>query len=88
MDYLLFSYPNCPKCEELKSYLPGTALEGEELSLVRREGKMRIRDFIKELKRDEKGAIIIPTLVLLEEDRAAAVLNSREELADWLKSRD
>jgi hypothetical protein len=87
MDYILFTYPNCQKCEALKAFLPGTVLGGEELSLVRREGKMRIRDFIKDLKRDDSGAIIIPTLVLLEEGQASAVLNSREELEDWLRSK-
>lgn len=87
MDYILFTYPNCQKCEALKAYLQDTSLEGEELSLVRREGKVRIRDFIRELKRDDTGAIIIPTLVLLENDQAETVLNSREELEDWLKSK-
>jgi len=87
MDYILFTYPNCQKCEALKAFLPDTSLEGEELSLVRREGKVRIRDFIKDLKRDNTGAIIIPTLVLLAEGKAEAVLNSREELEDWLRSR-
>lgn len=86
MQYVLFTYPNCLKCEELKLFLQDSALEGEELSLVKREGKMRIRDFIKDLNR-EKGAIIVPTLVMLEEGNAVSVLNSRKELEDWLKSR-
>jgi glutaredoxin len=87
MNYLLFSYPNCQKCEDLKAFLQTADLEGEDLNLVRREGKLKIRAFIKDLKRDDKGAIIIPTLVLVEEGKTAAVLNSREELEDWLKSR-
>ena len=87
MDYLLFTFPNCQKCEELKDFLPGTPLQGETLSLVRPDGKKRIREFIRDLKRDKSGAIIVPTLILLNEGEKAAVLNSREELEDWLKSR-
>ena len=87
MEYVLFTYPNCQKCEELKSYLKGTPLEGSEVSLVSKDGKLRIREFIDIIRRDPKGAIILPTLIVLEEGRAAGVLNDREELRDWLKSR-
>jgi glutaredoxin len=87
MDYLLFTYPNCQKCEVLKEYLPQTGIEGEELNLTKKESKKRIREYISDLKRDEKGAIIIPTLIILDEGRLDAVLNSREELEDWLKSK-
>jgi len=86
MDYILFTFPNCQKCEELKDFLSGTALQGEILSLVRPEGKRRIREFIKDLKRDKSGAIIVPTLIM-QDGEEAALLNSREELEDWLKSR-
>jgi hypothetical protein len=87
MDYLLFSYPDCQKCEELKSYLRGTSLSGQELSLVQKEGKMRIREFLPLVKRDDKGSIILPTLVLLEGGRPATVINRAEELDQWLKSK-
>ena len=40
------------------------------------------------LKRDAQGAIILPTLVCRDGDRVEAVLNTREELAAWLRSRD
>jgi hypothetical protein len=87
MEYLLFTYPDCQKCEALKKYLSGTSLRGQEFSLVRKESKLKIRQFLDVVKRDEKGAIIIPTMVLEEDGKAAAVLNSREELEEWLKSR-
>jgi glutaredoxin len=86
MNYLLFTYPDCQKCEALKEYLSGTSLRGQEFSLVRKESKLKIREFLDVVKRDEKGAIIIPTMVL-QENGKAAVLNSREELEEWLKSR-
>jgi len=87
MQYLLFTYPNCPKCDALKAYLQGTSLEGEEYSLTRKEGKLKIRDYLKALKRDDKGGIPIPTLILREAEAVVAVLNDREELADWLRSK-
>lgn len=87
MDYVLFTYPDCQKCSELKTYLKQTPLTGQEMSLVQKEGKMRIREFLPLIKRDERGSIILPTLVLLEGERPAAVVNRAEELDLWLKSR-
>jgi glutaredoxin len=87
MDYVLFTYPDCQKCADLKAYLKHTPLKGQEMSLVQKEGKMRIREFLPLVKRDEKGSIILPTLVLLEGGRPAAVVNRAEELDLWLKSR-
>jgi hypothetical protein len=88
MDYLLFTYPDCQKCQDLKDYLKGTPLSGEEMSLVQKESKMRLRDFLPLVKRDDQGAIILPTLVLLEDgDAPATVVNKAEELELWLKSR-
>jgi glutaredoxin len=88
MNYFLFTYPNCQQCEELKNYLPETELEGQEYSLLMKESKLKIREFLNIIKRDDKGAIIIPTLLLQEEEGIAAVLNSRRELEEWLRLRD
>ncbi|MEE9390219.1 MAG: hypothetical protein V3U91_03160 [Candidatus Aminicenantaceae bacterium] len=88
MDYLLFTYPNCSKCEKLKGYLGEAALEWEEYNLVQKESKLKIREFLGEIRRDDKGAIIIPTLVLQDEGDVQAVLNNRQELETWLKSKE
>ncbi len=88
MHYLLFTYPNCQQCEDLKKYLPEADLEGREYSLLLKESKLKIREFLDIIKRDDKGAIIIPTLLLQEEEGIATVLNSRRELEEWLRSRD
>ncbi len=88
MDYVLFTYPDCSKCQDLKTFLKQTPLTGEEMSLVQKEGKMRIREYLPLVKRDEKGSIILPTLVLLEAaGRPATVVNKAEELDLWLRSR-
>ena len=55
MDYLLFTYPNCSQCEAVKGYLTETPLAGEEYSLVLKESKMKIRDYLGVLKRDESS---------------------------------
>ena len=88
MDYLLFTYPNCSNCEKLKNYLSDKPLDWQEYNLVQKESKMKIRDFLADIKRDESGGIIIPTLIALDDGVSKAVLNSQEELDDWLKSRD
>jgi glutaredoxin len=87
MKYYLFTYPNCSRCEELKAYLSQIKLETEVHNLVTKESKLKIRDFLKVLKRDAKGGIIIPTLIVQEQEGVAAVCNSREEFADWLQSK-
>jgi glutaredoxin len=92
MDYLLFTYPNCDKCEAMKDYLKTavveeTPLHGEELSLVQKEGKLRVREFLSQIKRDEKGAIILPVFVLREEGRLLGVFNDQAELEGWLRLR-
>jgi glutaredoxin len=90
MDYLLFTYPNCDKCEAMKDFLKTAdtvPLRGEELSLVQKEGKLRVREFLGQIKRDEKGGIILPVLVVREEDRVLGIFNDRAELEGWLKSR-
>jgi glutaredoxin len=86
MDYLLFTYPNCPKCEKLKKLLVERDIYYQEYSLVQSEGKVRIRDFVKMLKRDDKGGIILPTLILNDQGIVRAVLNSAEELEGWSRS--
>lgn len=88
MEYLLFSYPNCPNCESLKKELEKTGLIGKEYNLVDKESKVKIRDYLKVIKRDEKGGIIIPTLVIEEEGNVEQVLNTPQELRDWLQSED
>jgi glutaredoxin len=87
MEYLLFTYPNCRKCEDLKSYLNGAAIPAEVLDVAEKEGRMRIRKFLAHIRRDEKGSIILPTLVCREAGQVAAVVNNREEFAAWLRSR-
>ncbi len=87
MDYFLFTYPSCLKCEKIKIYLKEISLPFKEHNLVERESKLKIREFLGQIKRDGSGAIIIPTLVACEQGGAAAVLNSAEEVETWLKSR-
>jgi len=87
VEYLIFTYPSCSKCEELKNYMKERELKAEEYDLVLKESKLKIREFLSLVKRDEKGAIIIPTLVLQERGEVVTVLNSRKELEDWLKSK-
>lgn len=87
MEYLLFTYPNCPKCQSLKKSLQETSLEGKEYNLSLKESKMKIREFLTKLKRDEKGGIIIPTLIIKDKQKLLAVLNSKQELEIWLKSK-
>ena len=87
MPYLLFTYPNCPKCDALKGHLKTSGLEGDEFSLTHKDSKLKIRDYLKVINRDDTGGIIIPTLVIEDQGEVAAVVNDHLELSDWLRSR-
>jgi len=87
VDYVLFTYPNCSKCEDMKAALKESALRAEVHDVAEKEGRVRIRTFLPQVKRDAQGAIILPTLVCRDGDRVDAVLNTREELSAWLRSR-
>jgi glutaredoxin len=87
MDYLLFTYPSCTKCEALKKRLAETETAYAEYNLTQTQGKAKIREFLNVIKRDDKGAIILPTLVAHTQGIVRAVINSIEEFDGWLKSR-
>jgi glutaredoxin len=87
MEYLIFTYPNCQKCEELKAYLKSASLPAREYKVEEREGRLKIREFLKHIKRDGSGSIILPALILQESGTVAAVMNTRQELEGWLHSR-
>ena len=87
MEYFLFTYPNCEKCEAIKKVLVETDLEGAEYNLSHKESKLKIREFLQILTRDDGGGMILPTLVLQEAGEVLAILNTQEELRDWLKSK-
>ena len=87
MDYLLFTLPSCDKCDELKKYLDENDFSGEEYSLAKKEGRLKIKDYLRIVKRDDTGGIILPTLILQEARQVSAVVNSRQELDDWLRSK-
>jgi glutaredoxin len=87
MDYFLFTYPNCEKCDAIKKALTETEMAGYEYNLTQKESKLKIREFLPVLKRDNKGGIILPTLVLREAGEITAILNTQEELRTWLKSK-
>jgi len=87
MDYLLFTYPNCAKCEALKTKLAETGTAYAEYNLAQSQGKAKIREFINVIKRDEKGAIILPTLVAHTQGIVRVVLNTAEEFDGWSRSK-
>lgn len=87
MEYLLFTYPNCPKCEKVKAALAADSVSYSELSLTQQAGKARIREFIRHLRRDDSGGVIIPTLIVHTQGVVRAVINTAEELEAWLRSK-
>jgi hypothetical protein len=87
MEYLLFTYPNCHKCDDMKVFFRERGLPKQEYDVTGKDGRLKIREFIHSVKRDEKGSIILPTLLCLDGNGVAAVLNTRAEFEAWLQSR-
>jgi glutaredoxin len=87
MELLVFTLPGCSKCDRLKEFLQAGRLTYKEYDVSSKEGRSKIRDYIKTLRRDESGAIIIPTLIVEKNGETVGVFNSAEELGEWLKSR-
>jgi glutaredoxin len=88
MDYLLFTYPNCDRCAAFKDFLKNIPLQGQELNLVQKESKLRVREFLDRIKRDESGGMILPIFVLRHDDQVLGIFNDPGELENCLKSRD
>ena len=87
MDHLLFTYPNCQKCEAMKAFLKAASIAVREYKVEQKEGRLKIREFLGHIKRDEKGSIILPTLLLKDDERVAAVMNTPREVQEWLRSK-
>lgn len=87
MDYLVFTLPGCAKCDKVKDLLKARGLKPVEYDVSTKEGRNKIREYVKMLRRDSSGSVIIPTLIIEDNGQATAVLNSAEELDLWLKSR-
>jgi len=87
MDYLLFTYPNCQKCQDMKEFLRIAAIDAREYKVEQKEGRLKIREFLGHINRDDKGSIILPTLILHDNGHVAAVMNTRQEVQEWLKLR-
>ncbi len=87
MDYLLFTYPNCDKCEGFRSYLRQTGFSGVEYNLTQRESKLKVREYLDRIRRDEHGAMVLPIFVLRERESVLGVFNTPGEVETWLRSR-
>jgi len=87
MDYLLFTYPNCAKCDALKKKLGESGTPYTEYGLTQPPGKAKIREFINVIKRDDTGAIILPLLIAHTQGIVRGVINTAEEFEAWSKSK-
>jgi len=88
MQYIMFTYPNCSQCEALKTYMNTNSYKVQDYNLIQKDSKIKIREFLDVLKRDDKGGIVIPTLIVLNDGDIEAVLNTREEFEAWSRSKD
>jgi glutaredoxin len=87
MEYLLFTYPNCDKCEGFKAYLRQTGFQGVEYNLTQKDSKLKVREYLDHIRRDEYGAMVLPIFVLREKESLLGVFNTPLEVEGWLKSR-
>ena len=68
--YLLFTFPNCEKCEDVKDYLEKISISSDIINLKDPKGYKRFQNYYKELreklKRNEDNSVVLP--VMLEVD--------------------
>lgn len=87
MDYILFTYPSCPKCESMKKALSEGGVEYTELSLTQTAGKAKVREFLPHVRRDASGGIILPLLIAHTQGIVRSVMNTAEEYETWSRSK-
>jgi glutaredoxin len=67
MEYILYSYPNCPKCENVKKYLKEKGIKYEEINAGRGEGREKFRKFYYKnkdrIQREKEGGVSLPIFI-------------------------
>jgi len=67
MGYILYSFPNCPKCTEVKGYFKEKGIKYEEINAGLGEGRVKFRDFYSKnkdkIQREKEGGVLLPVFV-------------------------
>jgi len=72
----------------VETNLSNRGIEYQEYDLTKKESKMKIREFLGVIHRDQTGAIILPALIIQEKGQVQKVVNSVEDLESWWSSKD
>ncbi|MFH2027704.1 MAG: anaerobic ribonucleoside-triphosphate reductase [Nanoarchaeota archaeon] len=83
--YKIFTFPNCEKCEKVKSYLKNKPLNGSVIDLRSPEGNKEFRKYyidrsIKEnIKRMDDGTLKLPIVMFLDNESVVSTAQGLEE---------
>lgn len=83
--YKIFTFPDCDKCEEVKSFLSTKDVSGTIIDLKSPEGNKEFRNYysnksIKEnIKRTEDGTLKLPIVMFMQDGDVVSTAQSLEE---------
>lgn len=67
MEYTLYSFPNCQKCDEVKKYFKEKGIKYDEINAGLGKGRDEFREFYyknkNKIQREKDGAVMLPVLV-------------------------
>ena len=81
--YKIFTFPNCDKCETVKSYLKEKDYKGEVIDLKSPEGNKVFRGYYKDLKdnikRTEDGTLKLPIVLFMSNGNVVSTAQGVDE---------
>jgi len=83
--YKIFTFPNCDKCEQVKSFLKEKEFPGETIDLKTPEGNKEFRGYYTnkmirdKIKRLEDGTLKLPVVFFLKDKDVVSTAQSLEE---------
>jgi glutaredoxin len=67
MEYTLYGFPNCPKCDKVKEYLKERGIKYQEVNAGTGEGLAKFREFYyknkDKIQREKEGGVSLPVFV-------------------------
>ena len=82
--YKIFTFPDCDKCEQVKSHMKENGLKFEVVNLKSPEGNSEFRAYYKELKdkieRSDDGTIKLPVVIAIENGKVISTSQGLEAI--------
>ena len=82
--YKIFTFPNCDKCEQVKSHMKEQGIDFDVVNLKSPEGNSEFRNYYKEVKdkieRSDDGTIKLPVVMAIENGKVVSTSQGLEAI--------